>query len=167
MPDLLDVMNAVVAVQESLAITSPEPKQVRKAWPYSPPQNQALALPAWTNSWDYIEQKNMGQGGRSASYALHMQFYAGQATNGDDSKIAAIATAFMPQIRVAFGRKNAQGIGGIQLYGDVNGSLVATVNSATLRGGAPTLALLERGGLAYIGLDLFLDVVMPEEFYHS
>lgn len=169
MPDILDVIDAVVATQEAITATRPSfgTIAVKKAWPYSPPQGQLVVPPAFTNSWDLGERRTGPSQNLDLTYVIHMQFYAGQATNGDDSRTAAIATAFMPAIQAAFGQRNADGYGGFQLYGLVGETLQATCTIATLRGGTPTLAVIERGGAAYIGLDLFLDVRMNQTFAHS
>lgn len=169
MTTIRDVINALVVVQGGLEITVPRPVKVAKAWNYSPPQNESLAsaLPAFTNSWDMLPIERMGGQGRWRRYAIHMQFYAAQVTRGDDSLAADIATAFEDSIETALGQRNAAGLGGYFLYGDVGGEIVPTIQQQIIRGGSPTLAILERGGAGYVGLDLFLDVALEDTFAHS
>ena len=45
---------------------------------------------------------------------------------------------------------------------DADVTLAGAVTRQSLRGGEPTLVSLERAGLSYIGLDLFLDLEMKE-----
>ena len=157
MPDLLDVIDAVVATQESI-------EGVQKAWPYSPPQSQTVIPVCFTNSWDLGPAGNMG-GNRYLEYAIEMQLYVGEATGGNDTTLAARATAFWPLILQAFQQKNAGGVGGIQLHNVINGVSTHTATWSRFRGGSPTLAILPRGGKNYIGLQLFLDLGLSGESF--
>jgi len=163
-----DTLNALTVVQAGLSVEQPRPSKVARAYPYSPPQSVSLAasLPCFTNSWD-LQPVDRISVGRWRNYSIHMQLYAGQATAGDDSAVADLATAYEDAIQQALGQRNTDGLGGLFLYGDVGGAIVPTVNRHQLRGGQPTLAILERGGQSYIGLDLFLDVQVHDVMMHS
>ncbi len=67
--------------------------------------------------------------------------------SADDDVSFDIATAFMTSIVDDF---------------DADVSLNGTVTEARLRGGPDTLAILDRGGDRFAGLDLFLDLEMKE-----
>lgn len=152
--DIRSALQQLLVVQRALVITDPVNMSVKRVWNYSPPVSVALPdVPAFTNAWtmqDYSRptlqsgsQSGIGVS-RDQQYAIHMQFYAGLAAPEAD-KLADIATAF----HVAF-------MDDLDAAGDLSG----TVMRATPRGGDPTLAILERGGKSYIGLDLYLDVLL-------
>ena len=163
-----NAMKAIVAVQESIAITSPRPMQVHKAWLSAPPQGQLLvaSLPCWTNTWDFVGETRFGML-RQMSYLVSMRLHVAQATDGDNSLSAELALAFLDPILTAFGQRNAvTGLGGITMRGDVGGTIVPTVSHQNIRGGSPTLAIFE-GAPRTIGLDLVLEVEMSDAFDYS
>lgn len=168
MTTIVDAMHALVAVQEVISITSPEPRQVKKAWPFVPPQNQVVTanMPCWTNAWDFVRETRHSSL-RYLEYTVNMRLHVGQATAGDNSKLAEIALAFLPPTLTAFGQKNGAGLGGITLHGDVNGTVVPTVTYQNIRGGSPTLGVFGDGEARTIGLDLFLDLQVSETFAYS
>lgn len=157
MPDLLDAIDAIVATQESI-------EGVKKAWPYSPPQSSLVDPVCFTNSWDLREPGNYPSANRYLAYTVDMQLYVGQATNGNDATIAARATAFWPLVMQAFQQQSA-GVGGIQLHNVVSGVSTPTVTACRIRGGSPTLAILPRANVNYIGLQLFLDFELSGESF--
>ena len=163
--NIRDAIRAIVATQAAMEITAPKQVKVAKAWNYQPPQMETLvaALPAWTNSWDLVREEGSNAATRRRYYTVHMQLHVAQATNGDDSLAADIATAFMEVVHTAFGSRNAAGEGGVTLYGDVAGVQQPTVSLHGFpRGGSPTLALLGDGPVRTIGLDLFLDISIAD-----
>lgn len=167
MPDILDAIDAIVATQSAITVSRPGlgAFSVKRAYPYSPPQNVLPDPPCFTNSWDLGSPGNYPGANRYLDYTVNMQFYAGLATKGDDSRTAAIATAFWPAILQAFQQRSEAGIGGIQLYGYVDDVLTPTCTSVRFRGASPTLSILSRGGADYIGLDLFLDITVSGESF--
>lgn len=167
MVTIIDAMHALVAVQEAIAITSPEPRTVKKAWPFVPPQNQVVTanMPCWTNAWDFVRETRHPSL-RSLDYTVNMRLHVGQATAGDNAKIAELALAFLPAVLTAFGQKNGAGHGGITLAGVVSGAIVPTVTYQNIRGGSPTLGVFG-DDVRTIGLDLFLDLQVSETFAYS
>lgn len=136
----------LILTEATLAITSPVTSSIKKAWPYFPPQNVLLPeLPAFMNSWDLVREDRFIDL-RVQIYTVNMQLYAAKATIEQD-RGADIASAFMEQLVDAL---------------DADITLAGSVTSHNLRGGSPTLAILERAGDSYIGLNLFLDLEMKE-----
>lgn len=165
--NIRDAIRAIVAVQESLEITVPTTVKAKKAFPYSPPQNEVITanLPAWTNGWELTGVDRPSGDVSFRYYTVHMQLHVAQATNGDDSRAADIATAFMEAIHTALESKNAAGIGGMKLVGEVGGVLVPTVEGHDrLRG---VLTALGDPPSRTIGLDLFLDLQILNTSAHS
>jgi hypothetical protein len=152
--DIRSALSELLVIERSLVITDPVNMSVKRVWNYSPPVSVALPdVPAFTNAWtmqDYTRPtflvgSQAGAGSsRNQQYAIHMQFYAGL-VSAEADRLADIATAF----HVAF-------MDALDAAGNLNG----TVMGAVPRGGDPTLGLLERGGKPYVGLDLYLDVLL-------
>lgn len=164
--NIYDALRAVVAVQKSIAIDAPRALAVREAWFSRPPQNEVILanLPCWTNDWDFLREERHGSL-REQFYAVVMQLHVARSTNGDNSLAAELATAFLPPTLEAFGARNAAGLGGITLVGLVDGALASTVTYTNIRGGSPTLGLLDPPGT--IGLSLVLEIGMSDAFDYS
>jgi hypothetical protein len=145
----MDIRTAVTnlnTLQLGLSIASPVALTVKRVWPYVPPQNVALPeYPAWMNTWDLVRELR-AIGLRELVFTVHAQLFAAPADREQDRALD-IATAFLDSFITAL---------------DANVSLSQSVTEANLRGSSPTLAILERGGLAFAGLDLFIDIVMKE-----
>ena len=140
-------MTNLVALQAGLSITSPLALAVKKAWPYVPPQSVLLPdLPCWTNSWD-LGREDRFVGMREQRYTVQMQLFVAEAGAGEQDRQADVATAFMDKLVDAL---------------DADVTLGQTVSEHWLRGASPSLAILERGGKSYIGLNLFLDLRLTE-----
>lgn len=146
--NIRDALVRVAAIQAGLSITDPvtdpTPYEIKRAYTTFPDRDSALPdCPCWINSWTLVrEDRNPGM--REAFYQIRMQLFI------DDTDLdvgADIATAFMEKIMDAL---------------DADTSLGGTSTGTTLRGGDPTLGLLEWAGQGYPGLDLFLDLKMTE-----
>lgn len=142
--DILTALQKIQAIEAALTITSPVAVAIKKAFLLGPNRGQALAdTPCWINAWQ-LSRIEWGLGGtagpRHEFYTVHSQLFVDDA---DLSRSAAIATAFMPAFIVAL---------------NADWTLGGTVISADVRGGDPTLALLDWAGKGYAGLDLFIDV---------
>lgn len=140
-------MAALAAVQGALSITAPKAERVRKAWQYFPPQSTILPeLPAWTNTWTLTGlDRHLSM--RVQRYTINSQLFVARADGPPQDESADIASAFMDAFVTAM---------------DANVTLSGTVTQAAQRGGDPTLAILVRGGLDFVGLNLFVDVEMKE-----
>ena len=142
--NIRSALAALRTLEAGLAITSPVVASIKRAYLYMP--NQATVAPdapCVMNDWSLTGIERVG-GIRIQKYAVHIQLFV---DDSDQDQAADIATAF----QVAF----VDALDGAT-------SLSGTVVMADLRGGSPTLALLERAGRAYIGLDLFLDLTLKE-----
>ena len=137
-------LGRLVAIQGGLSITDPIAVSVGTAYKYVPRQSTTLpATPSWMNDWTLIrEERHIDM--RIQFYTVHMQLFVRDA---DQDQAADVASAFMEKTVEAL---------------DADVTLNGTVTRQSLRGGEPTLVSLERGGLSYIGLDLFLDLEMKE-----
>ena len=145
--NIRDAMDRIVAIQEAMTISdAPIDVSVKTAWKYVPPQSTLMPeLPAWTNSWTLIREDRFISM-RVQIYTVQMQLFVAKLSAEDDVSFD-IATAFMTSIVDDF---------------DADVSLNGTVTEARLRGGPDTLAILDRGGDRFAGLDLFLDLEMKE-----
>ena len=149
--DIRSALDRVIEIQGGLSISDPLSLSVKNAYKYSPPASVSLRgnLPAWTNEWT-LERIDRHIGLRVQFYTVHMQFFCYDA---DLDKAADIASAFHVELVTALDAD-------VQLTGD---GTVPTVTNSALRGGNPTLAVLDRrDNQPYMGLDLFLDVEMKE-----
>ncbi len=142
--DIRTAMASIIVVQAALAITDPITASVAEAWKYRPPGKMALnSFPVFMNEWTFVGEKRANSL-REQEYTVHMQL----AVNDSDADQAAdIASAFHVALIDAF---------------DADVKLNNTVTRQSIRGGNPTLANLEFAGPNYIGLDLFMDIVMSE-----
>lgn len=164
---IYQAMEAIVAVQKGISITLPEPRTVARAFLTSPHQGETVPVPCFTNSWDFVAETRNGMV-RYLDFTVNMRLHVARATEGDTSKNAEIATAFLDPILTAFGKTNATtGLGGIQLKGSVGGVTTPTATYTNIRGGSPTLAIFGDGAERTIGLDLFLEVRLTDAFDYS
>jgi hypothetical protein len=138
-------LDRIVTIQSGLTITSPGAQSISRAYKYPPPAKTGLDFPCFMN-WPELTQYDRGML-RQRIYQIRMQLFVKDL----DSDVAG-------DIAVAFGDKLA-----IALDNDLTLS-IAGVPSCTLwrdlRGG---VRLLSWNGLDYIGLDLFMDVVLGGE----
>ena len=131
-------------MQAAIAITDPVTASIKKAYKYVPAASVALPdTPCWTNEWT-LTSVDRFVGLRIQNYTVHMQLFVQDA---DLDRAADIASSFHKEFVDDL---------------DADISLNNTVTQQSLRGGSPTLAGLQRANLAYIGLDLFLDIEMKE-----
>lgn len=145
--NIRNALTNLIVIEAGLTITVPLTRAVVKAWPYFPPQTIVFSgIPAWTNSWDLTREERHPGGFREQFYTIHMQFYAAEIGIEQDMG-ADIATAFMDKLLTAL---------------DADITLGDTITDHIIRGGSPTLAVLERAGKPYIGLDLFMDAILKD-----
>lgn len=144
-----DVTTALVALQASVAITRPSNMQVRKAWPVGPPPDAALVdLPAWTNEFTFTgEDRDLSLRLQRGTYRMQLHIQQYQPTS--DHRVA---HAFVDAVIAAFDAH--------QKLTDAAGA--QTIGVQAIRGGNPTVTRLERGGQAYLGIDLYLDVELND-----
>ena len=144
---LREVMGNIYSIQRGLSISDPEPMVVKKVWKYVPPSNKTLTdVPCWMNTWDLDNAEWLPGNMREVQYNINMKLAVGEATSGQD-RLADIATAFWEETLKAF--RNDVMLGG-------------TNRIQKLRGGGPTLAVIEFGGMSYVGLNLWLDILVVE-----
>lgn len=141
-------MDRIVVIQGGLAITAPISTTIKKAYKYHPPASVAAPnCPCFFNSWTKTSGKRANGAMRERQFAVHMQLLV---DDSDSDRASDIASAFYEQLETAL---------------DADQTLNHTVETTRpLRGGSPTLAALERAGRLYIGLDLYLDLVMTEAY---
>lgn len=142
--DIGTALDRIVAMQGALAVTSPLAVSVKKAHKFPPNRQQAIAeSPAWINTWtlNRIEWTLSGATARRQEfYSVNCQLFV---LDADLNRAAEVASAFLPKFVTALGQDHT--LGGTVLFADV-------------RGGDPTLGLLEWAGQGYAGLNLFVDV---------
>jgi len=140
MGDIRTVMANVVTLQESLSITAPISSSILRAYKYMPPMASALPdTPCFLNNWT-LQNQELDVGLRILFYTVRMQLVV---LDADQDQAADIASSYMNALITA---QNAD----VQLGG--------SCNLTVLRGGNPTLAVLNWAGIDFIGLDLFMDV---------
>lgn len=134
------VLDHLVFLQSGLSIASPVAAAVKRAYRLAPNRADALTdLPCWLNAWT-LARTDRTFDGLTQYYTVRMQLFVDDA---DSDRGAAIATAFHDAFVAAWNADT--GLGG-------------TVDNSVLRGGTPTICLLDWGGRSYPGLDLMLDV---------
>jgi len=144
MGDIRTVMTNIVSLQEGLSITAPISSSILRAYKYMPPMASGLPdTPCFLNNWT-LQNQELDIGLRILFYTVRMQLAV---LDADQDQAADIASSYMNALITAH---NAD----VQL----GGSCTLTV----LRGGDPTLAVLNWAGIDYIGLDLFLDVQITD-----
>src|SRR5438128_9846955 len=142
--DIATAMAEITRRQGLLTITAPIPAQIDKAWDYFPPDS--VGVP---DNYTFMTSWSMTTMERTASqliqhYVIHMQLFVKNADRDVGIKIAA---AFHVALIAAFAP---------------HPTLSGTVIDQQIRGGVPTVANLERAGISYPGLDLFMDVTLKE-----
>lgn len=139
------VLDRIVTIQSGLTITTPITEAIAVAHKYPPRPNDALDAPCFMNSWE-LTQYDRGML-RQRIYQVRMQLFIKDAENdvaGD------IATAFSEKLQIALDNDLTLSIAGVptcSLWRD-------------LRGG---VRLLEWSAVSYVGLDMFMDVVLGGE----
>ena len=149
--DIVTALGALASVQSAITITSPLNIGIRRVYIVPPnSQTQLTDLPCWINGWTLTGVRRKTTGGViDQSYTIHSQLYVEDASI---ERACLIASAFLQPFIIALQR---------------NIGLSGTVAESNLRGGDPTLALLERGGKGYPGLDLFIDVVLRNSVVYA
>ena len=141
------ILDKIVAIQADLSITHPKPLSVKKAWKYIPPQNVTLTdIPCWLNHWQMNNTEWHPGNMREVEYSVNMMLVVTEATAEQDVS-ADIAAAFWDETLKAF--RDDHMLGG-------------TDRIQKLRGEGPTSPRLTWGGKSYIGLDLWLDILVSE-----
>jgi hypothetical protein len=133
---------------EGLEITDPMPARIKRCWRFIPPARMAIAdFPCAMLGYE-LQAVHFGSAIRQKNYSIHIQLLAGRAEVEAD--IAAdIASAFLEALHDAL--SSHQRLGG-------TASVIRE-----LRGASPeTLTVLEWAGVAFVGLDLFLEVTLAE-----
>ena len=134
-------------LEESIAITSPVSKKVKRAYWGAPPET-TKDLPCIINALSE-SGRVLEFGSRDQVMRVSVQLLAAKA-RVEDTRSAEIATAFWFAAKDAFD-------------GDYN--LTGTVSFMTLRGADPTVpVILQHAGQAYIGFNAYLDIQVNEAF---
>lgn len=155
------VLDQLVIVQEALAITSPMAAAVRKAFKFFPEPTQELPGDrVFQNEWSMqpLDTRRL-MSMRELVYTVRTQFLAGSAQSGDVERTEAICTAFWEKLIEALYPLNTTPAALTAAL-----SLNGTCTIATLRGGEPTLGVIQRGGKAYIGFEAFLELRIEAPF---
>ena len=140
-------MDKIVAIQADLSISDPSPLAVKKVWKYVPPQSVTVTdIPCWMNTWAVGRCIWYPGDMREVPYRVNMKLLAVDAIARQD-EAADIATAFWEETLKAF--RDDPMLGGTDRIQD-------------LEGGDPTLAVVDYGGKSYVGLNLFLDILVIE-----
>lgn len=142
--NIRSVLDRIKTVEEGLSITDPETLAIARVYKYFPHQDAELEGPCFMHSFTLVTERRFNQQ-REQLYVVRSQFWSG---NADKDRAADVAAAFLGKWIDAF---------------DNDVRLDGACSSQTVRGGDPTLAHLEYGGLSSIGLDLFMDVVLGPE----
>lgn len=146
--NIRDTHAALAALLETLTITEPLALGIRKAWKFVPPSNNAVVdLPCTFSKYE-LKKVVFGPALLQRQYAINIQLLAGKADMQGD--IASdIASAFCEAL--------------VQKLLE-NQRLSGTVaNIIGLRGASPdTLTTLNWAGLPFVGLDLYLDVLLSD-----
>lgn len=138
-------LDRIVTIQSALTITSPTDARIAAAFKYPPPGRNALDLPCFMNSVD-LTQYDRGML-RQRIYTVRMQLFV---KDTDDDRAGDIAVAFHEKLAIALDNDLTLMIAGVptcSLWRD-------------LRGG---IRLLKWNNLDYIGMELFIDVVLGGE----
>ena len=139
--NIRSALDEIIAMESALVITDPINATIKRAYNYFPDRKSAMPdTPCWTNAWTLNRIESGFQDNRRQFYTVNAQLFVNDA---DLSRAADIATGFH-----------------VALVGaaHVNSTLNGQATDMTLRGGEPTLVLLEWAGQAYVGLNLYFDV---------
>lgn len=136
-------LDALVTLEASLTISSPISASILHAYKYPPDRKVALEAPAWINTWSVGKVESMPNQVLRQWPTVTMQLFVRDA-NLD--RACDIATAFWDAWVIAWAQSRS--LGGV-------------VDTTEMRGGTPTLGMLEweaGGGPSYVGLTVFLDI---------
>lgn len=126
----------------SLSISSPIQATVARVWDPVPDDSVANPdTPCWMVSLSLVDtERNASQ--YIEHHVLHLQLFVHDA---DRSRGLLIARAFGVALHATFGP---------------HPTLTGKVTNQIIRGGTPSEAVLERAGLKYSGLDLYMDITI-------
>ena len=141
--DIRTALTNLIAIQAAVTITVPGAHTVAVAYKYFPPQDVAVAEIFFQNDWALVTEERLN-GMHRQHYIVHSQLFV---TESDMDQAADIATAMMADYVDRL---------------DADITLGGAVTNSELRGGSPTMGTLRRGSLEYMGLDLFLDLILAE-----
>lgn len=132
--------------EAALTIAAPVVVQTKRVYTYSPGRQAALSdCPAWMHSYT-LTRREIGPT-KYQFFTIHSQLFIDDA---DTDRGAAIATAFLDAYITVLSLA-------------ANSSWAGTIaHLVGIRGGDPTVALLEWAGRSYPGLDLYLDLKLLE-----
>jgi hypothetical protein len=146
--NLLDIMEAVASVEQSVSISTPLSLSTRKVHVASPPPSQAISsYPTFLNVYEQ-QDTEAGVDMRVTRGTIRVQCLLALAEPGDE-KIQAAAIAFWQATYDA-------------LCGAV--TLLEKASVAMRVGGSEVPAFLERGNQRYIGFEISLAVNVTEAF---
>lgn len=144
MSNIRAALDKLILLQAGLSISSPASIAVKKAYKYVPDRNISLPdTPCWMNTFTHVRRERH-HGQRDDFYIVNCRLAVNDA---DLDRAADIATAFHEAFADAL---------------DGNVTLNGTVVVANLRGGDPTLVLVDWGGQSYVGLNEFVDLEIIE-----
>ena len=150
--NIRDAHSALATLLGNLAIIEPRPQKIVHAWKFVPPANQTIQLPCTVSTYE-LKPVVFGPALLKQQYTVHIQLFSGRADTQVDVG-SEVASSFLEQLILALSDK-------VTLDGTV-------ANIGALRGQTTeTLARLEWGGQAYVGLDLFLDITMFQGANHQ
>lgn len=139
----------IKTLEEGLSLTvaggDPVDKEIKRVYMYFPRQSAMPEAPCFMHSYALQNVEHPPQM-RKQLYVVRAQFWCGDA---DQDQAADIASAFLAKWLDALSAD-------LTLNGTVSGPI-------RVRGGDPTLAVLQYANLASVGLDLFIDVQMGPE----
>lgn len=144
MSNIRAVLDKLIVLQKGLVITGPVTEHIKRAYKYPP--NRSIALPdtpCWMNTWT-LTAYHRYPGSLHRFYTISNQLFINDA---DLDRAADIASAFHEAYTDAL---------------DQDITLGGVIERQDVRGGDPTLVLLEWAGIAYIGLQIFLDIELIE-----
>lgn len=140
-------LDRITEIQKAISIDDPMRVDIQAAYKLVPPASVQLPdLPCFLNTWTLVGMETNPEM-RTLRYQVSMQCVVARATVEDDIS-ADIATALFEQALDDFGHDIA---------------LAGTVTIAIMRGGDPTLVIIERGQ-AYIGWQAILDIQITTAF---
>jgi hypothetical protein len=138
-------MDRIVSIQGGLSITSPVSSTISKAYKYPPPGRTMLDTPCFVN-WPELTQYDRGML-RQRIYQVRVQLFV---LDPDADRAGDIAVAFQDKFAIALDNDLTLAIAGVP----------SCTLWRNLRGG---VRLLEWNALSYIGLDMFMEVVLGGE----
>jgi hypothetical protein len=148
---LRTALDRLIAIQAGLTIADPAAVAVKRAYKYNPPASVQLPdLPAFLNEWTMLPVE-AGASMRTRRFLVEMSC-AVALVGPEDDRSADVATALFEALLDAWGA-------------DI--TLARTVTLSNLRGGEPTIGVIQRGGLLYIGFTAVLDLQITDAFTWS